>query len=292
LNAGAFYGAQHLVLGGDITGKTLVPIEKTSSGWRVVFNGQTYADLTDREVGELEDVIGAVGQYPVRGERDELLALQDDAEGERAFIAAVVAQMERWVEIAETRLRGTGIRCYVAPGNDDFWEIDGPLQSSDIVEFAEGTHIRLDERFETITTGYSNVTPWHTPRELGEADLRRRLDAMFAEVKDPGALIVVFHPPPYDTELDKAPALDEEFRLKRVGGQPDLIPVGSIAVREFIEENQPLLGLHGHVHASRGAQRLGRTLCLNPGSEYTEGTLCGALVTLGENEPTFQFVNG
>jgi len=60
--------------------------------------------------------------------------------------------------------------------------------------------------------------------------------------------------------------------------------VGSTAVRHVIERHRPLLGLHGHVHESRGLWRFGRTLCLNPGSEYPEGILRGARVELNERK--------
>ena len=58
--------------------------------------------------------------------------------------------------------------------------------------------------------------------------------------------------------------------------------VGSTAVRTAIETHQPPLALHGHIHESRGAVKIGRTLCLNPGSEYSDGVLRGAVVTLSE----------
>jgi uncharacterized protein len=64
-------------------------------------------------------------------------------------------------------------------------------------------------------------------------------------------------------------------------------------VREFIEERQPLIGLHGHMHESKAATYLGSTLCLNPGSEYTLGTLCGALVVIGDRAViSHQFIVG
>lgn len=293
LNAGGFYSARYLLLGGDITGKTLVPIERTARGWSARFRDHAYLDLSEAERAALEQLIRDAGQYPVLGERDELLALADEMRREQVFRMAVVEGIRRWVELAELRLRGSGIRCFVTPGNDDFWEIDEPLRGSDVVEFVEGRRIRLDDHHEMITTGYSNVTPWRSPRELDEPELRRRIDAMFAEVEEPESLIAILHPPPYGTELDKAPAIDAEFRLQMEAGSPRLTAVGSTAVREFILERQPLLGLHGHVHESRGAQLLGRTLCLNPGSEYTEGTLLGALVTVGGGEVlAHQFVTG
>jgi Icc-related predicted phosphoesterase len=293
INAGKFYGVQHLILGGDITGKLLIPIVRTSRGWSAHYNDHEYIDISEEERLRLEQRIRDSGHYPVLGEREQLLALEDEKERDAAFRAAVVEGMRRWVELAEERLRGTGIRCFITPGNDDFWEIDEPLQESDVVEFVEGKCVRLDEHHEMITTGYSNITPWASPRELDEEQLGRRLENMFAEVSDPEGLIAVFHAPPYATDLDKAPEIDEDFNITMEAGSPKLVPVGSTAVREFIERHQPLLGLHGHVHESRAAELLGRTLCLNPGSEYTEGELCGAIVMLAADRVlSHQFVVG
>ena len=56
--------------------------------------------------------------------------------------------------------------------------------------------------------------------------------------------------------------------------------VGSTAVRAAIERYQPMLGLHGHVHESPGTEKLGGTLCINPGSDYGDGVLRGAIVDL------------
>ena len=70
-------------------------------------------------------------------------------------------------------------------------------------------------------------------------------------------------------------------------------PVGSRAVRTVLEEAQPLVGLHGHIHESSGIRRLGRTIAINPGSDYSTGTLNGALVTLdGEKVAAHQLVRG
>jgi Icc-related predicted phosphoesterase len=140
-----------------------------------------------------------------------------------------------------------------------------------------------------ITTGYSNITPWESPLELDEPALRARIEGMFSEVEDPSRLIVVLHPPPYGTQLDQAPAIDEEFRVQTFTGATVLTGVGSIAVREFIEERQPLLGLHGHVHESKAAEYLGRTLCLNPGSEYNSGNLLSAVVVVADQTVRYQF---
>ncbi len=292
LNAAAFYDAQYLVLGGDITGKTLVPIERTPGGYRARFRDHDYVDLDDTGREELEQRIRDGGHYPIVGARDELLALEDESLREAAFRRAVVESVARWVALAEERLAGTGVRCFVTPGNDDFFDIDAPLRSSGVVEFVEGKCVRLD-RHEMITTGYSNRTPWDSPRELDEDAMRERIEAMYAHVSDPERLIAVLHPPPYGTELDQAPSLDAELRIQHTGGQANMASVGSTAVRDFLLARQPLLGLHGHVHESRGAVMLGRTLCLNPGSEYTEGVLAGALLTLADGRvASHQFVSG
>jgi len=293
LNAAKFYEANYLILGGDITGKTIVPIERTATGWRCTYNDHTYVDLTEREGRELEQLIRDNGQYPMTGVREELLERLTTEHAEQTFKELVIESIRRWMTLAEERLAGTGVRCFVAPGNDDFWEIDDTLKGAQAVEFVENKAVHLDNGYEMITTGYSNITPWRTPRELPEDELAARLEAMFRQVEDPEHLIAVLHPPPFGTQLDQAPLVDDELRVKTFAGGVTVGPVGSTAVRDFIVEHQPLISLHGHVHESQAAQRLGRTLCLNPGSEYTAGTLSCVLVQLnGTRVPEYQFTTG
>ena len=292
INSATFYNADYLILGGDITGKTLVPIEHGPRGWRASFNEHSYVDMTQSELQQLEQLIRDAGQYPITGERDELLEWFSPEQRDETFRRVVVEGIRRWTEIVEQRLAGTDVKCFITPGNDDFWEVDGPLRDASRVEFVEGSCVRLDDEHEMITTGYSNVTPWHSPRELPEPELAERIGEMFDAVEDPAQLIAVLHPPPYGTELDRAPMIDAEFRVQTEGTGPKIGHVGSTAVRDFIMDAQPLLGLHGHVHESQAAQRLGRTLCLNPGSEYTAGSLTCAVVTLNGGTPQFQFTTG
>lgn len=293
LNAASFYDVNVLVLGGDITGKVLIPVELTSGGWQVRFQDNLYRDLTDSGLAELELRIQDLGMYPIRGSREELRALEEPSQRERLFVAAVVKQMARWIDLAERRLAGTGVRCMVAPGNDDPWAIDDVLQQSTVIEFAEGRCLQLDDGTEVITTGYSNQTPWHTPREVSEDELAQRLERMFREVQNPSSMVLVAHPPPRDTELDQAPKIDDDFRIEMDVGALRMTSVGSAAVRLFITEHQPMLGLHGHVHESKGIQRLGRTVCVNPGSEYRDGVLCGSIVSVrGSDVVSCQLVTG
>ena len=295
LNAGKFYGATHLIIGGDITGKSLVPIRQANNRWFAQFSGREYGCATRDELEELEQAIRDVGQYPYVAEEDELQALAEDRNGHRgaAFTRAVVVGMERWMKLADERLRDTDIQCFVTPGNDDFWEVDDVIRASERVQFVEGLCVRVDDHHEMITTGYSNVTPWRTEREVSEPELASRIEAMWRAVEDPANAFAVIHVPPIDTALDVAPELGPELNLKAEAGGIRMTHVGSSAVRSWIEGAQPLLGLFGHVHESKAAERIGRTLCVNPGSEYTSGVLDGALVALGHAEVlSYQLVSG
>jgi Icc-related predicted phosphoesterase len=294
LNSASFYGVDHLVLGGDITGKVMVPIVRKPDGtYECRYGDKVYTGLDEDGVEELKARIRGFGHYIVTIDEDGLLELQDEQHRDRVFREVVRKSIEDWVALAEERLRGTGVRCFMAPGNDDFLSIDPAIEASDVVEFAENRLLRLDDVHEMITTGYSNPTPWDTERELPEPALRERIDGMARGVQAPENLVVVLHPPPYQSGLDDAPQLNENLEMKLTAAGLEMAPVGSTAVREFIEQTQPLLGLHGHVHEGRGAVTIGRTLCLNPGSSYTEGILSAAIVEIGEGEViSHQFVSG
>ena len=294
LNAGPIYDVEFLVLGGDILGKLLIPIVSSGNGsYECTYGDETFVDLDRTGLSELKRTIRRFGHYPIVGTAEELVRLEDPDQRDAAFRRAAVESLEEWVGLTDERLRGSGIRCFVAPGNDDFLDIDATLQESEVMEFAEDACFDLDDVHQVITTGYSNPTPWQTERELPEPDLRAKLDTMAEKARSPENLVAVIHAPPYNSGLDTAPALDEEFGMKVGAAGVEMAPVGSTAVREFIEEVQPLLGLHGHVHESGGATDIGRTLCLNPGSAYTTGVLMGAIVELGDGVVnTHQFVNG
>jgi Icc-related predicted phosphoesterase len=105
---------------------------------------------------------------------------------------------------------------------------------------------------------------------------------MVSKVHDMRNCIFNLHVPPYDCGLDTCPKLDENLKPVYAGSEIMTISSGSKAVRNAIEKHQPVLGLHGHIHESRGFVKIGRTLCLNPGSEYTEGMLRGVVVDLDE----------
>jgi len=133
-----------------------------------------------------------------------------------------------------------------------------------------------------IAYGWSNNTPWDTPREVTEDELYERLDGLASQVADPRRAVFMIHVPPHDSGLDTAPILDENLRPTVSAGDVLRGPVGSTAVRRLIETYQPLLAVHGHIHESGGERRIGQTLCINPGSEANHGILRGYLVDIGD----------
>jgi len=278
LNAGAFHKADVLVMGGDMTGKAMVPIVANGGTWELTLQGQRQAVDGEDELVAMEKRISDRGYYPVRLSRDEVDAWSaDPALVDARFKHEMLQSVERWMAIADDRLRGKGIRCVVSPANDDMFEIDPLIEAAELVDLGESNAIALDG-FTLVSTGWANPTPWKTFRELPEDELRSRIDGLVAEVPDPHKAIFNFHAPPYGSNLDSAPKLDEEMNY--VAGGQALVPVGSRAVRDAIVAYGPVLSLHGHIHEGRGAVKIGRTLAVNPGSTYEDGVLQAAIVDL------------
>jgi uncharacterized protein len=291
VNAGVRFKPQVLILGGDLAGKALVPV--------VAENGSYTADLGSRrfhvsagdELVDLEKTIRMTGRYPLQMTLDELRHLQQDpAAVDRRFLEAMCDTLANWLDLARERLEPEGVRMMAIAGNDDPPELDRVLAEHDYVEWVDGRVAELDEGVTVVGYSYVNPTPWDSPRELDEGRLEAELDAVAGLVADPQRSIWNIHVPPYNTGLDNAPMVDAELRIVTDGGQPRMIPVGSQAMRSVIERIQPLVGMHGHVHESRGRTTLGRTLVLNPGSAYSEGTLQAALVRIGPKQPNVQFI--
>jgi Icc-related predicted phosphoesterase len=280
VNAGKFYGVDAVVLGGDITGKAIVPLTATGDGSRRGrFLGEEVVAAEGEPLEELEKKIANTGYYAWRCTGEEEQAVRDDpAAQEQLFLRLICERVERWLALADERLRPEGIGCYVNAGNDDPAEIDRIFDDAGWVKFLEGRVVELADGTEMASCGFANRTPWDCPRDVEEEELARRYEAAISGLREPGQAIFNFHCPPYDTGIDSGPRLNEELRMRSGAGGVDMHPVGSTACRAAIERHQPLLGLHGHLHESRGTYKLGRTLCINPGSEYTEGVLRGSLI--------------
>jgi Icc-related predicted phosphoesterase len=280
LNAGRFYRANVLILGGDVIGKAIVPIamqdESTATGSLLgrqhVLNGKAAIHAFAQEVRDC-------GFYPLQATPEEIdeLNVSDEAR-QAAFERVVRSELRRWIAIAEEKV-DPNVSVFVMPGNDDPWFIDEELRQSRSLRMCDGTVVTADGH-ELLSLSYSNPTPWNSPRELPEDSLYSKIEALASQLQGPATAIFNLHVPPYASGLDNAPRLDETLRPVMRAGQVEIVPVGSHAVRRAIEAVQPLVSLHGHIHESRGIQRIGRTLVINPGSEYTSGCIHGALIEL------------
>jgi len=284
ISAGKFYKAEVLILGGDMTGKAIVPIiHQGGETWKAVLLQQDFMLNGLAEVDDMAQKITSRGYYPYRTTPDEIGELGAHPDHiDKIFASEVLKRAEQWLTYADEKLAGTGIRCYVSPGNDDMFELDDLVRASKLVQLVEGTVVQLDANHEMISSGWSNVTPWRTYREESEEKLQARFDAMLTKLKNPRQSVFNIHVPPYGSCLDEAPELTADMKPKDAGRS--LVPVGSHAVRKIIDQYQPLLGLFGHVHEGKGAVRQGKTLCINPGSMYEQGRLLGALVNLDRDK--------
>ncbi len=279
LNSAAFYKADLVILGGDVTGKAMVPITAFTGYWQATWRGETYQLESKQQLDELIARIRNSGFYPAIVSPDELshLGANEAAVGER-FEHEMISSLDRWLDMADGKLRGGQIPCILNGGNDDIFEIDSVLESSPCVSFAEGKLMDLGGGFSLVSMGWTNPTPWNTYREAAEDQLAEKIEAVAELVPDMGRAIFNFHAPPYGTGLDEAPALDQNLRPMHGGAV--MKPVGSTAVKEAIVKYQPMLSLHGHIHESRAIRRMGRTLAINPGSVYGDGVLQGTVVDL------------
>jgi uncharacterized protein len=281
VNAAKFYGADVLILGGDVSGKMVVPIARQPDGSHLSsFAGKNVRLESTEEIENFSRRLADMGFYPKTMTEEEFAAMREDPERQHGLFQELITdRIEEWVEWARPRLVESGTRAYAAPGNDDEFFVDDVIRASSVIELLEMRVVEIDG-LEMLSTGWSNHTPWNTERECSEDELERKIVSMLERVKDPARTIFNIHVPPYQTALDQCPELDAELRPVHRGGNPVMASAGSTAVRTLIERHGPVLGLHGHIHEGRGVAHIGRTVCVNPGSNYSEGVLNGSLIRL------------
>ena len=270
------YDADALVLGGDIAGKGLVPIRADNGTLTALVRGETVTMPRDEE-DRLRADINRLGFYSVITDDASIERMGSDSKYlDESFRKAIVEQIEGWCRLADERL-APSVRILITPGNDDPLAIDPILKSAPRIECPEG---ELCEVGPVLIASCGDVTPtpWNTEREFSEEDLGQRLAQMMDAAPAGSHVVVNFHCPPYGSGLDFAAELDDTLKPVIRSGRPSIISVGSKAVRDAIKKYQPVVGLHGHIHESRGAQQIGKTMCLNPGSDYTADVLRGVIV--------------
>jgi Icc-related predicted phosphoesterase len=288
LAAAESYEADVLVLGGDIAGKGLVPIRSENGTLTARVRGEIVT-VPRAEEARLRAEINRQGFYSVITDAEDVERMEHDvAYVDNAFKGAIIEQIEGWCKLAEERL-APKVRCIITPGNDDPKAIDPVLRSAPRIECPEAELCVLGPVL-MASCGDVTPTPWNTEREYSEEELGRRLEAILEPAPPEMKVIVNFHCPPYGTGLDFAAELDDQLRPVIRGGRPSIVPVGSKAVRDVIKKYQPEVGLHGHIHESKAAQKIGSTMCLNPGSDYSADVLRGAIVDFAEDGSYIDFL--
>jgi uncharacterized protein len=294
LNAAKTYEADVLVMGGDLTGKAVIPLVGSGDTYEVELFGERRTVTGEDALLELENQIRGKGMYPHRMRAEEVqrvAALSEEAQ-EEWFAEVMLETFDRWLDLAGERLAVSEAHCFVMPGNDDPPGVEEAIERSAGVEACDGKVVEFNG-YSMVSLGYSNITPFGSPRELPEDEIVKRVSALAEQVPDLSKCIFNLHVPPYDSQLDTAPELDEQLQVVMAGSEPNKVPVGSTGVREVIEKYQPLLALHGHVHESAGVTRIGSTLCINPGSDYHTGRISGCLLALrGNRDVKHQFISG
>jgi Icc-related predicted phosphoesterase len=284
INAAKHYGVDTLILGGDVCGKVMVPVVDMGAGRYAAHH--LGADVTVEGEPALAELLKSIrygGFYPYLTDREEVEQLRSDqALRDRVFDALLGETLERWVHMAEERLSGTNVRMYMMLGNDDEPDVARYLEGSSVVVAAGERVCELADGISMLSVGYSNRTPFNSPRELDEDELYERIETLARGLADPQRSVFNLHCPPIKSGLDEAPKLDAELRpvTTMAAGGVATAAVGSIATRKAIEQFQPFVGLHGHIHESTGMRKIGRTSCFNPGSEYGSGILRGVVLAL------------
>jgi Icc-related predicted phosphoesterase len=271
------------LLAGDLTGKAIVPIIQTDGRYEAELFGVHRTARSHEELATLERDIADVGYYSFITTGREADQLSTDHRGREELLERLMGErVGDWMALATERLDGT-VPLYLIPGNDDEFVIDQVLdRPGDAPVNADGKVLDIPGGLQLLASGWSNRTPWQTPREESEEELYARLDALAQQVRDPRRAVFMIHVPPHDSGLDTAPLLDENLRPTVSAGDVLRGPVGSTAVRRIIETYQPVLSVHGHIHEAGGERKIGDTLCINPGSEANAGILRGYLVDIGE----------
>jgi len=282
ISAAMEYKASTLIVGGDVTGKAMVPIVHQGNG---VYVGHLFGRREEASSPEALDkfkkTVSNVGFYPIVVEKDEAMELEQDAEKlSTRFESEMCQRVREWMTLAEEKLVPNHMQLFFMPGNDDLPSIDAVIDEFQHVYNPDMKRFVIEGDYELLGNSNANMTPWACARDVEEDELEIKMQELAALVQNPERAICAIHVPPYESTLDTCPELDKDLKIVTLGGQVMMKPAGAHAVRKFIETVQPLLTLHGHIHESPGHVRIGRTLAINAGSEYAEGIMKAAIINL------------
>lgn len=281
------YKADTIIMAGDLTGKAIIPIFKKDGAYTYTLQESKHTVKGPRELAEASDELRLKGFYPFTTTVEEVKEIRKDkGKLDALFSKLMVEGIDRWMRMIEGSVDGK-VQVIVNPGNDDIFDVDDVIKKYSRVTYPMDRIVEIGGKYQMITCAWVNTTPWKSPRECGEEELANRLQKQIDRLESFENALFNFHAPPANTHLDLAPALDKTLKQKTVLGSPEMAHVGSTAVREAIEKYQPLLGLHGHIHESSGNHKIGRTICINPGSKYTAGAFSAYIVDLTEGDVKF-----
>lgn len=279
-----------IIMGGDVAGKIFIPIIADNGIYKVNLNGQIRTLKNENELKEIEKEIANEGSYFKIISKEEFERITNNSSLlNEIFQAVAIERLSNWTKIADESLKGTAIKILISGGNDDSQALVDSIKNSESVVNVDQSVYTDYQPFSILNVGFSNPTPFNTPREVSEDKLEEIIMKLINKSNsDPDHMIYNIHVPPYGTTLDLAPKVitnqDGTLSISMKGGEAEMIHAGSIAVRKLIERFQPALSLHGHIHEARAAERIGKTLCINPGSSYTEGTLNSAVINIREGK--------
>ena len=282
LSSGLQYKVNALMVGGDVTGKAMVPVIHQGAGrYQATLFGDEKKSSTPDELEKLKKAISNVGFYPIVLEKDEAQELETDPVKMGArFELEMCNRVREWMKLAEEKLPAQHITLYFMPGNDDLHSIDTVIDEFKSIRNPDMKHFEMEDGYEVVGLSNANLTPWLCARDVDEQELTRKLDELAAMIQKPERTIAILHVPPFGSSLDSCPDLDKNLKIITEGGQVVMKSAGSPAVKAFIEKVQPMLSLHGHIHESPGHVHNGRTLMINAGSEYAEGIMKAAIINL------------
>ncbi len=285
LAAGIQYKANALMVGGDVTGKAMVPVIHQGQGrYEATLFGDDKTASTPEELQAVQKAISQVGFYPIVLEKDEAEELESDpAKMGARFEQEMCNRVREWMKLADENLTPRKMTLYFMAGNDDLYSIDEVIKEFPAVHNPDMQHLEIEGGYELVGLSNANLTPWLCARDVEEAEITRKLDELAALIQKPERTVAMIHVPPFDSTLDTCPDLDPNLKIITQGGQVVMKSAGSPAVKAFITKVQPMLTLHGHIHESPGHVRSGRTLMINAGSEYAEGIMKAAIINLEDD---------
>jgi Icc-related predicted phosphoesterase len=298
INSAQFYKLKYIVVGGDLTGKVLVPIVRDGKRYNLELFGEQKR-VKESELEEIEQEIRLNGEYYRIMDRDEYESIQGNPKLIRKiFIEEMLRSLDAFFQKAHSKLQPIGAKMLLLAGNDDYDEVADYIKKNSDETLTKFDKKAVDiEGYSFVGYGYSNKTPWNTPRERDESTIYKELSSLVSRV-DADRSVYIMHVPPVDTKIDKAPELTADLKQKVNSGYMAMRSVGSTSVRRIIEEHPPIAGLHGHIHEAMGVDYIksagGKMVPIfNPGSDYSSGILNGVIIDFdGYKVGRYNFTRG